>query len=149
MAEPRKISVEHFRKLERLYAAAPINAWFRPELRIAQGEAEIRIPLRPEFHHAAGATHGTLYFKALDDATFFAANSLVDECFVLTARFEIELLRPVVAGELRAVGRVTAQTERRLVAEGELFDGEGNLIGRGKGEFSRSKIALTPAVHYI
>ena len=34
--------------------------------------------------HAAGAGHGTIYFKMLDDAAFYAANSMVEEQFVLT-----------------------------------------------------------------
>ena len=140
--------MNHFRKLERMYAAAPINKWFRPKLHIEKGKAELRIPLRSEFHHAAGATHGTLYFKALDDATFFAANSLVEDVFVLTANFELQLLRPVIDGEICAVARVTENNPRRIFAEGDLFDSEGNLIGRGKGSFARSKIALTPDVHY-
>jgi uncharacterized protein (TIGR00369 family) len=140
---------EHFRKLERMYAAAPINAWYHPRLHVASGQAELSIPLRPEFHHAAGATHGSVYFKALDDATFFAANSLVRDVFVLTARFEIELLRPVVSGEMRAVAKVKAAVGRRIVAEGELFDGDGTLIARGRGEFARSKIPLDPSVHYL
>jgi uncharacterized protein (TIGR00369 family) len=140
---------EHFRKLERMYAAAPINAWFKPTLRVSAAEAEVRIPVRPDFHHSAGAVHGSLYFKALDDATFFAANSLVDDAFVLTARFELDLLRPVVTGELRAVAKVTERGERRITAEGELFDAEGKVIARGKGSFALSKIPLTPAVHYI
>ncbi len=67
---------EHFRKLERMYASAPINAYFRPVLRIGDGEAELRIPLRNDFHHAAGAVHGAVYFKALDDATFFPSPPL-------------------------------------------------------------------------
>jgi uncharacterized protein (TIGR00369 family) len=142
------IEAGHFRKLERMYAAAPINAFFRPWLRVGSGEAELRIPLRSDFHHAAGATHGSVYFKALDDATFFAANSIVTDVFVLTARFELDLLRPVVSGEVRAVAKVTERSGRRIVAQGELFDGEGNLIARGRGEFARSKTPLGPAVHY-
>lgn len=139
---------EHFRKLERMYAAAPVNVWFAPTLTVSDGAAEVRIPVRAEFHHAAGAVHGSVYFKALDDATFFAASSLVGGVFVLTANFQIDLLRPVVAGELRAVAKVTESNERRITAEGELFDAEGNLIARGKGSFARSKIPLTPALHY-
>jgi uncharacterized protein (TIGR00369 family) len=148
MTEAPGSDAEHFRKLERMYAAAPINRWFAPALSVSSGRAEVRIPLRQEFHHAAGATHGAVYFKALDDATFFAANSLVTDVFVLTASFELELLRPVVAGELRAVAQVTERGERRIVVEGELFDGEGALVARGKGRFARSKIPLSPALHY-
>jgi len=140
--------MEHFRKLERMYASAPINKWFAPKLRVEQGKAEVRIPLRPDFHHAAGAAHGTLYFKAMDDATFFAANSTVEDVFVLTAKFELELLRPVATGEMCAKAHVTGEDERRIYCSVDLFDSEDQLIGRGKGEFARSKMPLTPEVHY-
>lgn len=140
--------MEHFRKLERMYATAPINEWFAPTLTVGQGAAEVRIPLRPDFHHSAGAAHGTLYFKAMDDATFFAANSLVDGFFVLPAKFELQLLRPVSQGEICAKARVVREDERRIYCESELFDSEGHLIAKGQGQFARSKIPLTPEVHY-
>jgi len=140
--------MEHYRKLERMYAAAPINEYFAPRLRIERGEAELQIDVRDDFHHAAGAMHGVVYFKALDDATFFAANSLVEDVFVLTARFEIEFLKPVAMGTITARARVTAEEERRIVAVGELFDSRERLVGRGVGRFARSKLALTPDVHY-
>ena len=91
--------MEHFRKLERMYAAAPINRYFAPKLTICDGEAEVRIAVRDDLHHTVGALHGAVYFKAMDDAAFFAANSIVEDVFVLTARFEIEFLRPVSVPE--------------------------------------------------
>ncbi len=140
--------MEHFRKLERMYYASPINEYFRPKIEIERGAAVLRIPIREEFHHAVGAIPGAVYFKALDDATFFAANSVVEDFFVLTASFHIEFLRPVVDGEIRAVARVTHEDKRRIEATGELFDAEGNLVGRGTGSFARSKVRLTPQVSY-
>jgi uncharacterized protein (TIGR00369 family) len=140
--------MEHYRKLERMYAVAPINGYFQPVLRIEKGFAEVIIEVRDEFHHTAGAMHGVVYFKAMDDAAFFAANSLVDDVFVLTARFELEFLRPVRNGQIRAVGRVTDDSNRRIHASAELFNCEGDLVGRGAGEFARSELALTAAVHY-
>ena len=141
--------MEHFRKLERMYYAAPINRYFQPKICIEQGRAELRIPVRDDFHHSLGAIHGSVYFKALDDATFFAANSIVEDFFVLTASFQIDFLRPVVDGEIRAVAEVTGEIGRRIEATGELFDSAGNLVGRGTGSFARSKTRLTPEVHYI
>lgn len=132
-----------------MYAKAPINRFFQPKLRIEEGEAEIRIQVREDFHHTAGAMHGSVYFKALDDATFFAANSLVSDVFVLTASFEIEFLRPVIDGEIRAKARVTGQTERRISAEAELYDQDNNVVGRGRGEFAKSRIKLTADVQYV
>ena len=140
--------MEHFKKLERMYYASPINAYFKPKILIGHGSAELRIPIREEFHHAVGAIHGAVYFKALDDATFFAANSIVEDFFVLTASFHIEFLRPVVDGEIRAVARVTNEDDRRIEATGEVFDSDGNLVGRGTGSFARSKVRLTPEVSY-
>ena len=104
-------SEDHFRKLERMYAAAPINAYFEPVLRVFDGVAKITIPVKPEFFHAAGAIHGSVYFKALDDSAFFAANSLVEDGFVLTVSFNVFLTRPVSGGELRVT--VPKVTERR------------------------------------
>jgi len=140
--------MSHFRKLENMYAHAPINEYFAPRLTISEGRAEVRIDVRPDFHHAAAAMHGAIYFKALDDATFFAANSVVDDVFVLTARFEIEFLRPVSSGEILAVGQVDSDDGRRIQASGELFDDAGQLVGRGTGHFARSRIALNEGAHY-
>lgn len=148
MAEEHTLDEIHYRKLERMYGKAPINDYFEPVLKIGKGTAEIRIQVREDFFHAADAMHGVVYFKALDDATFFAANSIVSDVFVLTAHFELDFLRPVTGGEVRAVAHVTKDGDRRIEATGELFDGEGNLVGRGKGFFARSKIKLTAKVHY-
>ena len=71
------------------------------------------------------------------------------DVFVLTASFEIEFLRPVIDGEIRARAHVTAQTDRRISAEAELFDQDDNIVGRGRGEFARSRIKLTADVQYL
>jgi len=139
---------EHHRKLERLYASAPVTRWFGSRIAIGDGQAEVRIPVRPEFHHAANAVHGSIYFRALDDAAFFAANSRVADVFVLTVSYTVHFARPVTNGELRAVGRLMHASGRLFFAEAELVDGEGQLLGRGSGVFTRSSIALDPAVGY-
>jgi uncharacterized protein (TIGR00369 family) len=140
---------DHYRKLERLYHAAPINEYYRPRLTVGDGRAELVIPVRPEFFHAAGAVHGSVYFKALDDAAFFAANSLVEDVLVLTASFNLYLLRPISAGELRATGRVVHRSLRVILAESELTDAHDRPIARGSGSFMRSEIRLGPEVGYL
>lgn len=139
---------EHFRKLERLHAQAPTNEYYQPILTIGEGRAELVIPVRSQFFHAAGAVHGSVYFKAMDDSAFFAANSLVEDVFVLTASFNVYFLRPISTGELRATGRVVHASRRLYIAESEIVDSEGRPIGRGSGTFMPSQIALTPAIGY-
>ena len=139
---------EHFRKLERLYGAAACNEYYRPTIRVGEGTAEVSVAVRPEFFHAADAVHGSVYFKLLDDAAYFAVNSLVDDVLVLTAQFNLYLLRPVTEGELRATGRVVSASRRLFVAESELVDGRGRAVARGSGTFMRSDIPLTESVRY-
>jgi uncharacterized protein (TIGR00369 family) len=144
----RSPSEEHFRRLEQMYASAPINEFFRPTLKVSPGRAEVIIPVRPEFFHAADAVHGAVYFKAMDDAAFFAVASLFDDVFPLTVTFNVYLLRPVSEGELRAIGEVVHRSQRLYIAEAQLLDSQGRQIGRGSGAFMRSQIPLTPEIGY-
>jgi uncharacterized protein (TIGR00369 family) len=139
---------EHFRKLERMYLGAPINRFYEPVIRISEGRAEITMPMKPDFFHAANAVHGSVYFKALDDSAFFAANSLVSDVFVLTVTYTVYLTRPITDGEMRASGRVVHRSKSLIIADAELMDSSDRQIARGSGTFMRSQIALSPAIGY-
>ncbi len=139
---------EHYRKLERMYLAAPTNEYYRPTISIAGGFARIEIAARPDFFHAAGAVHGSVYFKALDDAAFFAASSQVTDVFVLTTSFQLHFLRPISQGEMVAKGRVVHSSRRLLVCDAELVDGDSQTLARGTGTFMRSRMALGPDLGY-
>lgn len=139
---------EHYRRLERLYRAAPANAYFQPEIHIEDGRAEVRLTVRPDFHHAANAVHGSVYFKLLDDATFFAASSLVDDVFVLTASFTLYLLRPISEGTMIARGTVVSRSTRLLIGEGVIVDSDNRELARGSGTFMPSRIPLDEKLGY-
>ncbi|WP_439027689.1 PaaI family thioesterase [Haloarchaeobius sp. DT45] len=139
---------EHFQKLEGMYDNAPVNDFYDPELTVREGEAEVVTPVDESLCHALGSVHGSVYFKVLDDAAFFAASSLVEDVAVLTTEFNIYLERPVSAGEIRAVGEVVNDNPRQLIAEAVAWDGDGNEIARGSGTFQRSGMELTPDVGY-
>src|SRR6478735_11080918 len=86
----------HYRALEALYASAPVNRLFDSRLEIlGEGHARIRFTVDESVHHAAGAAHGTIYFKMLDDAAFYAANSLVSDRFLLTTAFNLHFTAPI------------------------------------------------------
>jgi uncharacterized protein (TIGR00369 family) len=139
---------DHFRKLEKMYAGAPINQYFRPRLVIGEGRAELRLSMRPDFFHAAQAVHGSVYFKALDDSAFFAANSLVEDVFVLTASFSLHLLKPIREGEMIATASVVSKTRSLIVADTVVHDGAGAQLARGTGTFMRSAVPLTEEIGY-
>ena len=142
------ITEDHYRKLENLYASAPINDFFRPVMHISEGTAEIEIEVSQKLFHAAHAVHGSVYFKMLDDAAFFAANSLEPDVFVLTTTFTTYLTRPVSDGKLRSVGKVVNRNKTQFIAEAVLYDIDNNEIGRGSGIFVRSNIKLCADVGY-
>lgn len=141
-------SEQHFRRLESMYHSAPINDYYDPTLTVEAGKARLKFDVRPDFFHAAHAVHGSVYFKALDDAAYFAVNSLVEDVFVLTVTFNIELLRPVSRGILMAEGKVLHASPRLYAAESELKDERGKLLGLGRGTFLPSSIELSPEVGY-
>ena len=143
------MSDAHFRALEALYAAAPVNSVFASRLEVTgEGRTRIEFDVTPEIFHAAGAAHGTIYFKMLDDAAFYAANSTVTDMFVLTTAFNIFLTRPVHEGRLIAEGRWISGQRRVLIAESWLTDEDGEEVGRGTGTFLRSRIPLATLPAY-
>lgn len=138
----------HFVSLENMYLAAPINSIYKPRIEVSEGQSEIEIDLNENFFHAAGAVHGSVYFKMLDDAAFFAANSLERKVFVLTTSFTIYLTRPVSSGIIRATGKVVSSTKSQFIAESIAYNLEGKEIARGSGVFARGKSLLAEVSGY-
>jgi uncharacterized protein (TIGR00369 family) len=150
IVEPGPSGAEgHFRALETLYASAPVNRLFQSRLEvIGEGRARIRFMVDESVHHAAGAAHGTIYFKMLDDAAFYAANSMVSDRFLLTTAFNLHFTKPVRGGEVIAEGQWISGRRRVFIAEAHLVDSEGEEIGRGTGTFMRSHIPLSSLPGY-
>jgi len=134
----------HWRALEGLYASAPVNHLFDSKLEITgEGTARSTFDVTEAAYHAAGAAHGTIYFKMLDDAAFYAANTLVTDRFLLTTSFNLHFTKPVREGRVVAEGRWVSGKRRVFVAESRLVDAEGDEIGRGTGTFMKSRISLS------
>ena len=139
----------HYRALERLYGSAPVNALFPSRLEIVgAGRSRITFDITRDVFHAANAAHGTVYFKMLDDAAFYAANSLATDRFLLTTSFNLHFTKPVREGSVIAEGQWVSGRKRVFVAEARLVDGDGEEIGRGTGTFMRSRIALSSLPGY-
>ncbi len=138
----------HYRKLENMMHSAPIVKLVGAQVKISHAHAEIILPVNKELFHAAGALHGAMYFLALDNAAFFAVNSLVEDVFVLTVSFNIYLLKPIFNGIIKAEGKVVNSTKTQYLAESILYDAENKEIARGSGVFVKGKVKLTPEIGY-
>ena len=142
--------MDHYQKLERMYLSAPINKQVYEGITIAisKERAELTLRIGEKYHHAANAMHGSVYFKMLDDAAFFAVNSIVEDVFVYTVSLNVQLLRPVASGLVRSVGELKFKSTNLFIADSELFDERNKLVGRASGNFMRSKVALTEEIGY-
>ena len=140
----------HYDKLQRMYLRAKVNTeiYDTTTCLIKKGEAQIGLTLSDKYFHALGAIHGSVYFKLLDDAAFFAVSSLVTDVFVLTTSFNIQMIRPVSAGVIKAIGTVRFKSKNLFVAESTLIDEKGREIGFGTGNFAKSKIVLSEEIGY-
>ena len=139
----------HFRALERLYDSAPVNNQFVSKLAVLrEGRSRVTFEVDESCYHAAGAAHGTIYFKMLDDAAFYAANTLVTDRFLLTTSFNLHFTKPIKTGTVIAEGRWISGRRRVFVAESRLVDEEGDEIGRGTGTFMKSRIPLSSLPGY-
>ena len=141
---------EHYRKLENMYLGIQLNQniYEQTQIHIDEAKAVIEMPVAAKYHHALGAMHGSVYFKLMDDAAFFAVNSLVEDYFVLTTSFNIHLVRPVIEGKIKAEGNVQFVSKSLFVAEARLYNEEGKELGFGTGNFVKSKSMLTEEIGY-
>jgi len=140
----------HLKKLENMYNQAPVNALFKPFIQILKGQCVISIEVNPQHFHAAKALHGSVYFKMLDDAAYFACSSHNKEVFLLTKTFQIEFKRPITQGKITAKGIVTQNNNNEnFMAKAELFNEDGKIVAFGEGQFVKSKIPLNSELGYL
>mgnify|MGYP001820832014 FL=1 len=130
-----------------MHSAAMVNL-VNARVKVSEGAAEITLPVDKKLFHAAGALHGSMSFLALDNAAFFAVNSLVENVFDLTTSFTIYLTRPVDRGMITARGRVLNQTRTQFIAEAVAYDDLGRVVARGTGTFVRSRKPLDERIGY-
>src|SRR3546814_12661000 len=84
----------------------------------------------------------------LDDAAFYAANSLVTDRFLLTTAFTLLFTKPLREGPVTAEGRWVSGQRRVFVAEARLIDAAGEEAARGTGTFMRSRLPLATLAGY-
>jgi uncharacterized protein (TIGR00369 family) len=140
----------HFEKLKTMYLQANMNTMIyeTTTCEISNGYAEIGLEISEKYFHALGAIHGSVYFKLLDDAAFFAVNSIVEDVFVLTTSFNINLIRPANTGTITAIGNIKYKSRNLFVAESILYTEDGKEIAFGTGNFVKSKILLSEDIGY-
>jgi acyl-coenzyme A thioesterase PaaI-like protein len=138
----------HFAKLERMYLAAPFNDLYDLGVRVQDGEAEIVVPISEALCLPSGDVAESLYLKLMNDAAVLAVNAIIEDRFVATVRFNVQLTRRQASGDLIARALVVAGSGGQYQAECVLADASGLEIGRGEGTFEAGTTVLSPAIGY-
>lgn len=141
---------EHFTKLQNMYLSGLINKelYDSVQIEVTSEKAEISMQVEPKYFHAGNSLHGSVYFKMLDDAAYFAVNSIVQDSFVYTTSFNIQILRPVKVGKIKAVGELKFKSKNLFIADAILYDEKNREVARGSGNFMKSGIALNENIGY-
>lgn len=134
----------HFQRLLNIYKAAPIHTFYEGiSMELFTEKSVISLPIKPAYFHAGMSAHGSVYFKLLDDAAYFACQSVIEDYFILTTNFNVNLLRPMKKGTVRAEGTVDFISTNLFTASARLYDEKGRLCATGQGQFMKSKIHLS------
>jgi len=142
--------MEHFERLVRMYDAAPIHNFYEGiKLSVEENKARIDLEMKDDrYFHAGMSTHGSVYFKLLDDAAYFACQSMILDNFIVTTAFNTQLLRPILGGKIYAEGVMDFESAQMFSATSKLYDEKGRLCGTGHGQFLKSKVALDAVKGY-
>jgi uncharacterized protein (TIGR00369 family) len=143
--------MEHLHRLETMYGGSNINSGLYRGIALQfEGESAcIRFEAGPAFHHALGGVHGSVLFKLLDDAAFFAAQAREQEYFILTASFSLHFIRPFQEGRLSAIGTLRTRTRSFWICESRILDERNREIAFGSGTMMRSKTLLKDVPGYL
>lgn len=141
--------MEHFDRLLKMYELAPIHEFYEGiHMELETKKATIMLPVDKRYFHAAMSAHGSVYFKLLDDSAYFACQTEVKDFFIVTTSFNIQLLRPITGGIIKAIGEVDFVSKQMMSASSKLFDEKGRLVGTGQGQFLKSALPISDVDGY-
>jgi uncharacterized protein (TIGR00369 family) len=116
---------------------SPIARYFGMKLSFSSNnESTVDLEYNPNLDHSMGAIHGGVYATMLDIAGWFASAAMHDiSSWVTTTEMSIHFLEPARQTSLQARGRVIKSGKRLDVAEMNLYDKNGVLVGRATGTY--------------
>jgi uncharacterized protein (TIGR00369 family) len=128
------VVTQNLRRAAELLAAAPAGWMETLGARITEsepGRVVLELEAGPEHRHGGGVVQGGVITQIADAAMGMALATLQeDDMWNTTIELKINFIRPVVAGRIRAVGRVVEMKQTLLFSEADVVDDQGRLVAR-------------------
>lgn len=126
--------MRNVKRAEALLAARP-DGWMETlGARIAEaepGRVVLELEAGPQHRHGGGVVQGGVITQIADAAMGMSLATLQEDgMWNTTIELKINFLRPVVAGRLRAVGRVVEMRQSLLFSEADVVDDRDRLVAR-------------------
>ncbi|WP_407311057.1 PaaI family thioesterase [Desulfosporosinus sp. SB140] len=101
-----------------------------------EGKTQIIMEINDNLKQFFGNVHGGVLAGLLDSSIAVAVNQQLDpEVGASTVEMNINYLRPVNVGTLRAEGKVIRKGRNLIVGQSEIKDDAGNLVAIGTATF--------------
>ncbi len=95
------------------------------------GRVVIALQTGPQHRHGGGVVQGGVITQIADAAMGMSLATLQEDGnWNTTIELKINFLRPVIEGELRAIGRVIEMRQSLLFSEADVVDAAGRLVAR-------------------
>lgn len=136
-----KLTAVQLRRVQKALGTVPFAQLLAIELEdIASGTATLAVKVRKELTQNHGVVHGGAIASLIDTATAFAIISVLPQREkVTTVDLTISYLRPVTAGQLKAVAKVVRAGRRLFAVSADVFDSEGKLIATALSTYIKFK----------
>jgi len=126
--------VKNVKRAADLLAAEPAGWMQTLGARIVEaepGRVVLELEAGPQHRHGGGVVQGGVITQIADAAMGMSLATLQeDSMWNTTIELKINFLRPVVAGRIRAVGRVVEMRQTLLFSEADVFDDGDRLVAR-------------------
>jgi uncharacterized protein (TIGR00369 family) len=105
--------------------------------RVAEGEVDVALDLRPEHRNLVGTVHGGVIATIADTAAGLAYRTVLAEGTQhVTSQLTVTFLAPGREGTIVARGYVVKRGKRSGYAEVDVVDAEGALLARASALFA-------------
>jgi uncharacterized protein (TIGR00369 family) len=95
------------------------------------GRVVVELPVGPQHRHGEGVVQGGVITQIADAAMGITLATLQEDgMWNTTIELKINFLRPVIEGNLRAIGRVVEMKQTLFFSEADVIDEKGRIVAR-------------------